>query len=156
MEGGDVDVADDGKAGFGADAGDGEEKLEEIAFFFSGEGIERFIIFFDDVGKVEFDGAFEGKFCVGAEGDFQAIADAVGFDDGIEGIFFYELAFDVFVHVKFLRLCAWQIARASASAASSGSGRWGRRSREAIMRCTCCLLDEPLPTASFAFFGVYS
>src|SRR5256885_1127947 len=51
---------------------------------------------------------------------------------------------------------AWQIAQASASAAS-GAGSPGRASRRRTMCCTCCFLAWPLPTTDcLTWSAVYS
>src|SRR5690606_3695499 len=54
------------------------------------------------------------------------------------------------------RECAWQIATASASAASVG-GAFGSPSRRATMYCTCAISAPPCPTTAFLTWrGEYS
>lgn len=56
LKGADFHVANDPGGCFGADAGDGEEDLKEIALFFEKKSVEMMRIFSNDVGEGERDG----------------------------------------------------------------------------------------------------
>jgi hypothetical protein len=85
-EAGGVDAGEDGDGEFGADAGDGEELLEEGFFLGLGEAVEGERVLGDAGVDVEPGfAAFGGQGGVGGDGDGDLVADAGTLEDGAVG-----------------------------------------------------------------------
>src|SRR3990170_4144499 len=146
------------KRGARPDAGDADQLAEHAALFERGEAVERMRVFPHHQVGVEADGLAARRQAVeGAHRHVELVGHAADVDQHLRRLLARQLprqSTDQTRRPFFMRKpewiprrcpCAWQMAQASASAAS-GAGSPGSRSRRFTMCWTCSLAAWPLPT----------